>query len=306
MHRTQRCGFSADPGSTLEIEGPLLTSLHEIHHLPLKQERLGDAECENTALALAIDCSFRVKATARMLTLGPGSPILGMWAKVGLISGEPIFVVLFPLALCTHRPQTAGSGPPRLNLGLTRLLDKQLGAETRESGEPKRLLLQSVGLLLAVLLFLGLTGGWEGRQTMGSLREHLQKSEASFRLRLKKGIHFLVSPSCRRLSKQSRRRDLFTRLLAAVPVLCVTLPHSLQPPSDSWTQAGVEALGFMPPPLPHSTQRRVADADSPERQTHLSRSRPDVSTNVPGNSASSTRSLPSPATGGKPALPRRC
>jgi hypothetical protein len=29
------------PSSRLEIEGPLLTSLHEIHHLPLEQESQG-------------------------------------------------------------------------------------------------------------------------------------------------------------------------------------------------------------------------------------------------------------------------
>lgn len=43
------------PSSKLEIEGPLLTSLHEIHHLPLQQERLRDVECENSALAWAVD-----------------------------------------------------------------------------------------------------------------------------------------------------------------------------------------------------------------------------------------------------------
>lgn len=115
----------------------MLTSLHEIHHLPLKQERLGDVECENTALALAVDCSFRVKTTASMLTLGPGLPILGIWAKIGIISGEPIFVVLFLLVFCRHRPQTAGSGPACVNLGLTQLLDRWVGAETREWGELK-------------------------------------------------------------------------------------------------------------------------------------------------------------------------
>lgn len=43
------------PSSRPEIEGPLLTSLHEIHHLPLEQERFRDIEYENMALAWAVD-----------------------------------------------------------------------------------------------------------------------------------------------------------------------------------------------------------------------------------------------------------
>lgn len=48
--------------------------------------------------------------------------------------------------------------------------------------------------------------------------------------------------------------DLFTYLLVAVPVLCVALLHSLQLPSDFWTELGVEELGFTLHSIPCDTQ----------------------------------------------------